>query len=138
MLSVGGLTLAIGLRFWALGAWPVLPFGVLEVGLVLWLLRLNNRQSRATELIVLSEDEVRIVRTTIKGARQEIAMPSGWLSVALEERDGRVPRLLLRRHRLSAEIGSALGEREKRDLAANLERVLDRMRHPVFDNTHVI
>jgi uncharacterized membrane protein len=132
--SMAGLALLVGLRFWWMGAWPVLPFTALEVGLVLLMLRLNNRQARASELIALSEDQLRIVRTDPSGRRREVVLPSGWLSVALEERDGRVPRLLLRRHGLSEEIARALGETQKRDLAASLTRVLHRVRNPVFDN----
>jgi uncharacterized membrane protein len=117
-----------------LGAWPVLPFGVLEVGLVLVMLRVNSRQARGSELILLSETELRIVRTDPSGRRREKVLPSGWLTVWLEERDGRVPRLVLSRYGMSEEIGRALGEAEKRDLAASLTRVLYGARNPVFDN----
>ena len=46
-LSVAGLALLVSLRFWLMGAWMVLPFSVLEVGLVLLMLALNTRQARA-------------------------------------------------------------------------------------------
>lgn len=134
MLAVGGLAGIVALRFWALGAWPVLPFSVLEVGGVLLMLHLNNRQARATELILLTEDKLRIIRTSAKGQRQEMVLPSGWLSVILEERPGRVPGLLLRQHGRTEEIARALGEAPKRDLAQSLARALHRMRNPVFDN----
>ena len=117
-----------------LGAWPVLPFGVLEVGLVVVMLRLNARQARGSELILLSETELRIVRTEPSGRRHEKVLPSAWLSVSLEERDGRVPKLVLNRYGLGEEIGRALGEAEKRDLAASLTQALHRSRNPVFDN----
>lgn len=132
--ALAGLALVIGLRFWMLGAWPVLPFGVLEVGLVVVMLRANARQARGSELILLSESELRIVRTEPSGQRREKALPSDWLTVWLEEKDGRVPRLLLSRYGVSEEIARALGEAEKRDLAACLARALHRARHPVFDN----
>jgi uncharacterized membrane protein len=129
-----GLALLIGGRFWMLGAWPVLPFGVLEVGLVVVMLRVNARQARGSELILLSETELRIVRTEPSGRRHEKVLPSAWLSVSLEERDGRVPKLVLNRYGLGEEIGRALGEAEKRDLAASLTQALHRSRNPVFDN----
>jgi uncharacterized membrane protein len=132
--TLGGLALLIGVRFVMLGAWPVLPFGVLEVGLVLVMLRVNSRQARGSELILLSETELRIVRTEPSGRRREKVLPSGWLTVWLEERDGRVPKLVLSRYGVSEEIGRALGEAEKRDLAASLTRALYRARNPVFDN----
>jgi uncharacterized membrane protein len=132
--SVSGLALLVSVRFWMLGAWPVLPFSVLEVGLVLLMLYLSNRQARASELIMLTETELRIVRTEPSGQRRQRVLPAAWLSVSLQERDGRVPRLVLSRQGVSEEIGRALGEMEKRDLAACLSRALHRARNPVFDN----
>jgi uncharacterized membrane protein len=131
---MGAMSLIVGLRFLALGAWPVLPFCVAEVGLVLLMLHLNHRAARATELILLSDYELRIIRTGPKGQKQEMTLPSGWLSVVLEEREGRVPRLLLRRHGRAVEIARALGEAPKRDLASALSGALHRARYPVFDN----
>ena len=133
-LSVAGLALLVSLRFWLMGAWMVLPFSLLEAGLVLLMLSLNTRQARAVELVLLSETELRIVRTDPAGRRRETILPSGWLSVSLEERDGRVPRLSLTRHGIDEEIGAALGEAEKRDLASSLTRVLEKVRNPIFDN----
>jgi uncharacterized membrane protein len=124
----------VSVRFWMLGAWPVLPFSVLEVGLVLLMLHLNTRQARASELILLNETELRIVRTDPSGKRRETVLPSGWLSVSLRERQGRVPSLVLSRHGRSEEIGQVLGEQAKRDLAASLAGALHRTRNPVFDN----
>ena len=132
--SLAGIAMLIGVRFWIVGAWPVLPFGALEVGLVLMMLRVSSRQARGSELILLHENEVRIVRTEPSGRRWEKVLPSGWLTVWLEERDGRVPKLVLSRHGMSEEIGRALGDAEKRDLAASLTRALHRARNPVFDN----
>jgi uncharacterized membrane protein len=132
--ALGGLGLLIGLRFWMIGAWPVLPFGIAEIGLVLVMLRVNARQARGSELILLSESELRIVRTDPRGRRRERSIPATWLSVTLHEREGRVPRLLLTRYGVAEEIGQALGEEEKRDLAGCLREALHRARNPVFDN----
>ncbi len=117
-----------------LGAWPVLPFSVVEVGLVLLMLRLNARQARATELLLLSEGELRIVRTGSGGQQHEQVLSSGWLSVVLRERPGRVPSLMLLGHGVSVEIARSLGEAPKRELAARLTAALHRARNPVFDN----
>ena len=68
--SLAGLAMLVSLRFWMLGAWPVLPFSVIEVGLVLLMLHLNTRQARGSELVILSETELRIVRTQPSGQRQ--------------------------------------------------------------------
>jgi uncharacterized membrane protein len=132
--SLAGIGLLIGVRFCMMGAWPVLPFGAFEIGLAVAMLRVSSRQARGSELILLHENELRIVRTEPSGRRCEKVLPSGWLTVWLEERDGRVPKLVLSRYGMSEEVGRALGAAEKRDLAAGLTYALHRVRNPVFDN----
>ena len=52
----------------------------------------------------------------------------------LEERQGRVPGLLLTTHGSRLEVARMLGEEQKRDLFDTLKGVLHKMRNPVFDN----
>jgi len=132
--SVGAVSLAVGARFWMLGAWPVLPFGVAETGFVWLMFSLNARHARASECLILTEGTLRIVSTDASGRRREMSLPSGWLSVSLQERDGRVPRMALRGGGVDVEVANALGEAAKRDLAASLAAALHRARNPVFDN----
>ncbi len=54
-LSVAGLSSLLALRFWFIGAWPVAGFSVIEVGLFVFLLRLNVRHARQSELVLLTE-----------------------------------------------------------------------------------
>ena len=63
MVVIGLLCALIVLRFWLIGAWPVAGFGVVEVGLAIYLLHLNASRARASELILLSTNALRIVRT---------------------------------------------------------------------------
>jgi uncharacterized membrane protein len=131
---IAGLCILVGLRFWLAGAWPVIGFSGLEVGLAAVLLWQNATQARASELVLLSERTVRIVRTDPKGQREERTLPSGWLQVGLEETPGRVPRLVLSVRRQHEEIGQVLGEAPKRELAAALREALHKARNPRFDN----
>jgi uncharacterized membrane protein len=123
----------IALRFWFLGAWPVIGFCALEGALAVLLIYLNHRQAQATELVMLTADSVRVVRTNPSGQRSEVSLSSAWLNVRLEEIHGRVPRLLLGVRDERLEIGAVLGEAEKRDLAAALTNALRTARNPVFD-----
>jgi uncharacterized membrane protein len=129
-----GLT---ALRFWLIGAWPVIGFSVVEVGLALWLIQLNARQARASELVLLGENALRIVRIDARGRRQEHWLSSAWLNVVVEEAPGRVPRLVLAARNVREEIAAALGETEKRDLAAALGAALYRRRNPTFNNSQL-
>jgi uncharacterized membrane protein len=134
MGAIGVLCALIAARFWFIGAWPVAGFGVAEVGFAIFLLRLNASRARASELVLLSEQALRIVRTDRHGRRQERELPVGWLNAVMEVSPGRVPRLLLVAHGLREEIAVELGETEKRDLWAALNDALDRLRNPRFDN----
>jgi uncharacterized membrane protein len=66
--------------------------------------------------------------------RQEKTLSTAWLNVVLEESPGRVPTLLVASRGVREQIGAALGENERRDLAAALREALHRAQHPVFDN----
>jgi uncharacterized membrane protein len=134
MVVIGVLCALVMLRFWLIGAWPVAGFGVVEIGVAIFLLRLNANRARASELVLLSEDALRIVRTDRRGRRQQRVLPAGWLNATLEEPPGQVPRLLLVAHGVREEIATALGEAEKRDLWAALRDALYRLRSPSFDN----
>jgi uncharacterized membrane protein len=146
-LSPRGLTILLGvitalcgltaLRFWLIGAWPVIGFSVVEVGIAVWLIQLNARQARASELILLSDNALRIVRIDARGRRREQCLNAAWLNVVLEEAPGRVPRLVLTARNVREEVAAVLGEPEKRDLAAALGAALHRRRNPTFDNSQL-
>lgn len=133
-LSVAGLSSLLALRFWFIGAWPVAGFSVIEVGLFVFLLRLNVRHARQSELVLLTKSTLRIVRTDWRGQRHERSLPSAWLRVRLEDRPGRVSRLVVAARAAEEEIAVTLGEDEKRDLADTLQAALARARRPEFDN----
>lgn len=134
---VGAILLLSGLvsaGLWWLGAWPAVAINGVEILLALLLLRWNARQERACELLILSDAGLRVVRTDARGRRQERVLPTAWLRVLLQERQGGVPALLLLARGARLEVAQALGEAEKRDLAAALRDALDRWRSPIFDN----
>jgi len=134
LVSIALMCSVTALRFWLIGAWPVILFSVVEVGLAILLIGLNARRGRASELVLLEHDSLRLVRTDPRGRRQERQLNPAWLNVVLEEAPGRVPRLLLTARDVREEIGVVLGEAEKRDLAAALRAALHRARNPRFDN----
>jgi uncharacterized membrane protein len=120
--------------FVAIGAWPVGGFTGLELLLAAVLLHLNTREARASEVLILSAAGLSILRTDARGVRRDSVLPAGWLRAVLEERPGRVPRLMVRGGGVAEEVAACLGEDAKRDLAAALGDALHRFRHPVFDN----
>jgi uncharacterized membrane protein len=82
----------------------------------------------------LSNAALRVVRTDLRGRRENISLPPYWLNVVLQERAGTVPKLILAARGTRLEVARQLGEAEKRHLAAALAAALHRWRNPRFDN----
>ena len=124
----------VSLGLWLIGAWPAVGFDAAEISVAVLLMRRNARATRASEMLLLSDDGLRIVRTDHAGRRTERTLQPAWLRASLEERQGRVPALWLANRGMRMEVGAELGEAEKRDLAEALNLALHRHRNPVFDN----
>ena len=143
-LSARGLRLVIGsvcavsflttCVFWRLGAWPIAGFNGGEIALAMVMLRVHAKSNRQRELLLLSGQALRVLRTDAQGRASEHSLPPFWLNVTLQERPGRVPGLYLSARGQLLEVGSALGEPEKRDLAEALSAAVNRLKNPVFDN----
>jgi len=104
-LCLGALIPAISMAV-LLGAWPMLPFLGLEalvvVAVFLWLARHQDDHER-----VLLDAE-RILHVRVDGQRREArSFPRYWARLVVEPGTGRmqVPRLWLRSHGQSAELG---------------------------------
>ncbi|MBK1659917.1 DUF2244 domain-containing protein [Paracraurococcus ruber] len=133
--AVLAASLLIGTVFALFGAWPVLGFTGLEAALVLGLMALHRRWSaRSAEALLLTEGRLLIRRTDAKGRQEEVALDPYWARLRLEERPGRVSRLVLQQRQREVEVGRLLGEEQKRDLAGALQAALRRYREPAFDN----
>ena len=117
-----------------LGAWPVIGFNIVDMALAVSLFWLNMRAARERETISLSEDSLAVTRTDVHGRRTSFSVAPDWLNVVLEERPGTVPKLLFSTRGKSFEVARALGEAQKRELAAGLSRAMHRWRNPLFDN----
>jgi uncharacterized membrane protein len=131
ILIVSG-AVSTGLYF--AGAWPVIGFNGAEITLAILLLRRNARQRDTSERLLLSATGLHIIRTDPHGRQQTRSLQGAWINAVLQERPGRTPALLIVERGRQLEIGTDLGEAEKRDLAQALRNALYRQRNPVFDN----
>jgi uncharacterized membrane protein len=130
------LSAAIALRFWLLGAWPVVAFSFLEVPLIVVLLAINQRRARASELIMLNGQELTVIRTDPAGRREQVSLPSAWLRVDFDVARGS-PRVMLSLHGRGCEVGAFLHEPEKLSLFLALKDALHRVKNPHFDNVQL-
>lgn len=122
---VGLIALAVALRFLLLGAWMVLPFTLLEVGLLAWVVVQLTREQQQVEIISIANGEVHIVQ---RGRREttEWRFPHYWVKVVLKHTRLRnhPTRLLLRSHGKETEVGHWLTEEERLKLAEELKRAI--------------
>ena len=130
--AIGAACAADAVAFSLIGAWPVAGFAGIELVAAALLLALHANAGKASELLLLDERELRIVRTTPRGQREVITLPPAWLTVSMTERPGRVPRLALRTHGRETEIATQLGETAKADLAEAVRAALERWRAPAL------
>ncbi len=121
--------------FAVLGAWPVLGFLGGEVLLVLGLVAVHRRWSRAAqETVLLTEDRLTVRRADGRGGREEAALEPYWTRLELAERHGTTPVLTAHARGRRVEIGRFLAAEEKRALATALDDALRSYRTPRFDN----
>ena len=131
---LGVVSLGVTTMFYLMGAWPIVGFNGGEVLLAAALLRAHARSRRTREVLLLTAQNLRILRYDENGRRTETQLPAAWLNIVLEDRPGRVPALYAATRGRREEVARVLGEPEKRDLAAALKQAIHGMRHPEFNN----
>ena len=121
--------------FFALGAWPVLPFIGLEVGAALALLLWHARASRrVSEMVLLTDAGLSIRHVDHRGRVVRSVLDAYWAKVEWDEAAPRAGKLLLKSRGRVLEIGRHLSAPEKTELADALRGALARARRPDFDN----
>lgn len=126
--GVAVIFLLMGVRFLFLGAWPILPFMALDVGLLWWAMRASYRSGDAREELRLSDDGLELVRIAPHGGRRAIRMEPVWTRVELEQLSNRQNRLWLKSAGRSEPLGVFLSPAERRDLARVIGEGLARYR----------
>jgi uncharacterized membrane protein len=120
------LNLIIAAFFYKLGAWPVFGFLGVDVALVWWAFKANNKAAQCSERIVITGDEVTLLKQTRQETPIETSFNRRWLRIVLEYDSAReiVGRLLLVSSGKATEIASFLGAEERQSLAAELKRAI--------------
>ena len=126
---LGLVSLAAGVGFVAAGAWPVIGFFGLDVGLVYLAFRLNYRTARQSETIRLADDTFTVERVSVRGERRNWRFQPFWVRVILEERRDTSNRLLVASHGRSLVIGDFVPPAARRELAVSLRDALTRWRN---------
>jgi uncharacterized membrane protein len=126
---LGLISLAVGIGFVSIGAWPVIGFFGLDVGLVYLAFRLNYRSARQSETLRLAGDAFTVERVSVRGERRFWQFQPFWLRIIIEERPGASNRLLVASHGRSLVIGDFVSPTARRELAVTLREAIARWRH---------
>lgn len=124
-----GLAGLAGLLFLLMGAWPVVGFLALDVALIWWAFRANDRAARAREFVEVRASELVVRRVSARGAATEWRFNPAWARLLVSrDEDAAVRRLDLSSRGRRVEIAGWLSPPEKADFAMALSRALDRAR----------
>jgi len=128
MLTLGLISLAVGIGFVAIGAWPVSGFFGLDVALVYVAFRLSYRSARRRETSRLADEAFTVEQVNVRGARRMWRFQPFWLRVILEEGRGASNRLVIASHGRSLTIGEFMTPDARAELAETIRDALKRWR----------
>ena len=125
--SVCFATFGIAIFFAVMGFWPVLPFAGAEMLLLGWALKSNMQRRFEREHIEVNESDV--VIEYARGIPRRVVFPRHWAQVKI--RRPKTPlhpgQLVIESHGRGYEVGKFLTEEERRQLAADLRRLIGGM-----------
>jgi len=128
MLLLGLVSLAMGIGFVAIGAWPICGFFGLDVAALYLAFRLSYRSARRREVLRLAGDDFTVERVSIYGERRMWRFQPFWLRIILEERPDESNRLFVASHGRSLVVRDFLGAPMRRELAHSLRAALNAWR----------
>ena len=110
-----------------MGYWPVLPFAGAEMALLGWALKTNMARRFEREHIEVTEREVII--EFAKGTPRRVVFPRHWAQVKIRRPKSPLHRgqLVIESQGRGYEVGKFLTEDERRQLAAELRRLVGGM-----------
>ncbi|WP_310498720.1 DUF2244 domain-containing protein [Sandarakinorhabdus sp.] len=126
--AVGGLFFLGGLRFLALGAWPILPFMLADVLLLLWAFHSNYLSGGGHEHLALGGDDLTLTQVSPLGAVRVTRLEPYFTRVAVEETPLGDAHLFLESRGRRLAVGYFLSAPERRDVGAVIAAALSRYR----------
>ncbi len=124
---------AVGGLFLAMGAWPVVGFVGLEVGLAVALLLGHHWLARVVEEVTLDGKVLRVRRRHGLMAEEAWEFPPGWLRVTVAPPGPRgAGGVVLSSHGRRLVVGSGLTEDEREHFVSALREALRRWQSPEF------
>ena len=124
ILSVGGIFFLGGLRFLMFGAWPIIPFMVIDVALLSWAFRTNYAAARGHERVTLTDGALTVARVTAQGRERRFGFEPYWTRVEIEETPAGDAHLWLTAGETRLRVGGFLSAPERRAVGATIAAAL--------------
>ncbi len=123
------VSMTIALRFAWLGFWMILPFTLLELGILITLMELVKRRGSYIERVRINEGAVEIFHIQ-PGKNKDWVFPIYWARVDLKKPTHQwyPHKLLLGASGVWVEIGHCLTEEERLGLAGAISKEIDRFK----------
>lgn len=119
------MSIAIGITFFRMGAWPVCGFLALDLIAIYSAFRINYRRARACEQISVTPSELRLRRVSQRGQVAEFVFNPLWVRLDQEAHEEfGIERLYLASRGRRVAVGSFLGPNEKASLSKALMTAL--------------
>jgi uncharacterized membrane protein len=128
ILGIGGIFFLGGLRFLALGAWPIIPFMIADVALLAWAFRANYAAARGHERVTLVDDQLTLARVGANGIERRIGFEPYWTRVEIEETPAGDAHLWLAARGRRVRVGGCLSAPERREVGATIAAALSAYR----------
>lgn len=129
LVAVACASTLLSIPFYMMGAWPVIGFFGLDVGLLYVMFKLNYRGARLREHVLLTPVRLLFSRIDPKGRRREWSFNPRWVRLQRDEHEEfGVMRLALIQRGREVEIARFLGAAEKGDFADAFTRALNKAR----------
>lgn len=111
--GIAGVFLLMALRFVYLGAWPVLPFLVIDVALMAWAMRASYRSGAAAEYVRLDDERLTVRKVTAQGLERRYGLEPSFARVELERLPDDSNRLWVSRRGRRVLVGQFLSPGER-------------------------
>ena len=122
--GVALLFLLMALRLLFLGAWPVVPFMVADILLLIWAMRASYHSARQSEHLRLDAGGMELVHISAAGRARRTHIEAARARVKLEPLRPRGNRLWIDSNGHRTEIGHFLSSSERAEIAPVIERGL--------------
>lgn len=128
VVGTAAVFLLMGLRFLFLGAWPIVPFMIIDVALMWWAMRASYRSGRAVERLRLDGRGLEFISISHHGRMWAQRLNPARARTELEELVMQQNRLWLRDDERRLRIAAMLSPPERVEVARVIEDGLRRYR----------